>query len=105
MLGKKRLYVAMLRRYAAGQKGVCAQIHQALATGDIPTAERLAHTTKGVSGNVGATAIENLAGALEQSLKDYDPPIDVQRRLLDLETPLAALVGAIEVQLPAERFA
>jgi len=104
MLGKKFLYVAMLRRYVAGQRDVCAQIHQALAMGDMPTAERLAHTTKAVSANIGATDIQNLAAALEQSLKNYDPPVDVQRRLLELERPLAILIAALEAQLPADRF-
>jgi two-component system sensor histidine kinase/response regulator len=102
MLGKRTLYLAMLRRYVAGQKDVCAQIHQALAIGDMPTAERLAHTTKGVSGNVGATVVQDLAGALEQSLKDYEPPLDVQRRLLELESLLAVLIAALEARLPPE---
>jgi two-component system, sensor histidine kinase and response regulator len=102
MLGKQGLYLAMLRRYVAGQKDVCAQIHEALGMGDMPTAERLAHTTKGVSGNIGATAIQNLAGALEQSLREYQPPVDVQRRLLDLERPLAMLIEALEEQLAVE---
>ncbi|HWP12894.1 MAG TPA: response regulator, partial [Ramlibacter sp.] len=102
MLGKKPLYLAMLRRYVAGQKDVCAQIHHALAMGDMPTAERLAHTTKGVSGNVGATLIQDLAAALEQSLKEYQPPLDVQQRLLELERPLATLIAALDAQLPAE---
>jgi two-component system sensor histidine kinase/response regulator len=103
MLGKKALYLAMLRRYVSGQRTVCAQIHEALAMGDMPTAERLAHTTKGVSANVGATGIQNLAGALEQSLREYHPPVDVQQRLLELERPLAKLIGALELQLPAEQ--
>jgi two-component system sensor histidine kinase/response regulator len=102
MLGKRTLYLAMLRRYVAGQKDVCAQIHQALAIGDMPTAERLAHTTKGVSGNVGATVVQDLAGALEQSLKDYEPPLDVQRRLSELESLLAVLIAALEARLPPE---
>jgi two-component system sensor histidine kinase/response regulator len=105
MLGKRTLYLAMLRRYVTGQKGVCEQIHQALAMGDMPGAERLAHTTKGVSGNIGATGIQNLAGALEQSLKDYHPPLDVQQRLLELEGPLAALIEALEYELTAEQSA
>jgi CheY-like chemotaxis protein len=103
MLGKKPLYLAMLRRYVAGQRTVCAQIHDALAMGDMPTAERLAHTTKGVSANVGATGIQNLAAALEQSLREYHPPVDVQRRLLELERPLATLISSLEIQLPAEQ--
>jgi two-component system sensor histidine kinase/response regulator len=73
-----------------------------LANGDLAAAERLAHTTKAVSGNVGATGIQELAGALEQSLKDYLPPADVQQRLADLEKPLAALIEALEAQLPVE---
>jgi two-component system, sensor histidine kinase and response regulator len=102
MLGKQGLYLAMLRRYVAGQKDVCARIHEALAMGDMPTAERLAHTTKGVSGNIGATAIQNLAAALEQSLREYHPPVDVQQRLLKLERPLALLIEALEAQLAVE---
>jgi two-component system, sensor histidine kinase and response regulator len=103
MLGKKPLYLAMLRRYVTGQRTVCAQIHDALAMGDMPTAERLAHTTKGVSANLGATGIQNLAAALEQSLREYHPPVDVQQRLLELERPLETLISALEVQLPAEQ--
>jgi two-component system, sensor histidine kinase and response regulator len=103
MLGKKALYLAMLRRYVTGQRTVCDQIHEALAMGDMPTAERLAHTTKGVSANIGATAIQNLAAAVEQSLREYHPPVDVQQRLLELERPLATLIGALEAQLPVEQ--
>ena len=51
MMGKKSLYLAMLRRYLAGQRSVSAEMRQALAAGDRLTAERLAHTTKAVSGN------------------------------------------------------
>ena len=43
-----------------------------------------------------------LAGALEQSLKDYQPPADVQQRLRDLEGPMAALIEALELRLPVE---
>jgi two-component system sensor histidine kinase/response regulator len=102
MMGKKHLYLAMLRRYITGQKTVCEQIHSALANGDLAAAERLAHTTKAVSGNVGAAGIQALADALEQSLKDYQPPADVQQRLADLDKPLAALIEALETQLPVE---
>jgi two-component system, sensor histidine kinase and response regulator len=104
MAGKPKLYLAMLRRYVDGQRGVCAQVHEALAIGDIPAAERLAHTAKGVSGTIGAVQVEALAGALELSLKEYHPPVDVQRRLRDLEGPLAELVAALEVQLPLDEL-
>jgi CheY-like chemotaxis protein len=104
MSGKRKLYLAMLRRYVDGHRNVCAKVQDALAIGDIPTAERLAHTAKGVSGTIGATGIEVLAAALERSLKEYHPPIDVQQRLRDLEGPLADLVTALEVQLPLDEL-
>jgi two-component system, sensor histidine kinase and response regulator len=104
MAGKPKLYLAMLRRYVDGQRDVCAKVHEALAIGDIPTAERLAHTAKGVSGTIGAPQVEALAAALELSLKEYHPPVDVQQRLRDLETPLAELVTALEVQLPLDEL-
>jgi two-component system sensor histidine kinase/response regulator len=99
MAGKRPLYLAMLRRYVDGQATVCAQIQHALATGEISTAERIAHTTKGVSGSVGATEMESLAGALEQALRSYAPPVEVQRRLTELEVPLARLIASLELHL------
>jgi two-component system, sensor histidine kinase and response regulator len=104
MSGKRKLYLAMLRRYIDGQRDICAKVHEALAIGDIPTAERLAHTAKGVSGTIGATEVEALAAGLELSLKEYRPPVEVQQRLHDLEEPLAELVAALEVQLPLDEL-
>jgi two-component system, sensor histidine kinase and response regulator len=100
MMGKKSLYAAMLKRYLAGQQQVVAEIRQALADGDTATAERLAHTTKAVSGNVGATAIQERAAALEAAIGEHRDAGDLARCLDELEAPLARLL----VQL-GERFA
>ena len=69
MAGNRKLYRDLLTQYIAGQADAPARIQAALATGDRATAERLAHTLKGVSGNIGATVIERLAADLEQALK------------------------------------
>ncbi|MGA1328497.1 MAG: response regulator, partial [Rubrivivax sp.] len=69
VLGKVPRYVAMLEKYVAGQRNAIAEIRQALAAEDRDTATRLAHTTKGVSGNIGATVVQGLAEDLEQALK------------------------------------
>jgi len=100
MAGKKPLYLAMLRRYASGQGQAGQQIRDALAAGDSETAQRVAHTLKGVSGNVGATAIQELAGALEQALRDAQPLDEVRMRLVELEVPLGTLVATLQEQLP-----
>jgi two-component system sensor histidine kinase/response regulator len=102
MVGKKPLYLAMLRRYAAGQKDAVGQIRTALAASDKATAERLAHTLKGVSGNVGAVEVQNRAGAGEQALRDGQAPAEVEAHLQSLEVPLAQLMAGLQAQLPPE---
>jgi two-component system sensor histidine kinase/response regulator len=101
MAGKKPLYLAMLRRYASGQGPAGRQIREALDQGDAETALRVAHTLKGVSGNVGATRIQELAGAVEHALAEGQPADEVRMRLVELEVPLGTLVAALQEQLPA----
>jgi two-component system sensor histidine kinase/response regulator len=96
MMGKKSLYLAMLRRYAAGQEPVAGEIRQALAAGDRPRAERLAHTTKAVSGTIGATLVQDRAAALELAIREGCGAPDLDRLLEQLETPLRALVPALD---------
>jgi two-component system, sensor histidine kinase and response regulator len=88
MLGKKTLYLAMLRKYTAGQKDASRQIRQALDDGDWALAERLAHTLKGVAGTIGATRIPGLAAELEQALNTRAALDEVIRILGVLEIPL-----------------
>jgi len=101
MMGKKPLYVAMLRRFVAGQKSVPQEIRAALQQQDWVTAERLAHTTRGVAGTIGATQIPACAAALELALKERMSEPEIEQRLGDLQAPLARLVAALELQLPA----
>ena len=52
--GNRKLYVKILRQFAEQQGPALDQVADALATGDHALAERLAHTLKGVAGNIGA---------------------------------------------------
>jgi two-component system sensor histidine kinase/response regulator len=99
MVGKKPLYLNLLRRYAAGQKDAAVQARDAFARGDVAAAQRVAHTLRGVSGNMGAIRVEALAAALENALRDGQPGAEVARHLAALEPELDALVGALEAQL------
>jgi two-component system, sensor histidine kinase and response regulator len=102
MLGKKSLYAAMLRRYLAGQQQVVGEIRQALALGDTATAERIAHTTKAVSGNVGATVIQERAAALEAAIGEHGDPAGLARLLEELDAPLTSLLAALTERFAAE---
>ncbi|MEP6792090.1 MAG: response regulator, partial [Ramlibacter sp.] len=99
MMGKQPLYLAALRRFAGSHAGLASEIHEALCAGDLPAAERLAHTAKSVAANIGAMHIHNLADRVEMSLKEYHPPMDVQQRLDELKRPLAQLITALESRL------
>jgi HPt (histidine-containing phosphotransfer) domain-containing protein len=102
MMGKKSLYLAMLRRYAAGQRTVAQEMRQALAAGDRATAERVAHTTKAVSGNIGATLVQDRAAALELAIRDSSGAAEIERLLEELEAPLHELLAVLASHLPAE---
>jgi CheY-like chemotaxis protein/HPt (histidine-containing phosphotransfer) domain-containing protein len=69
--GNAELLGELLRKYARGQAGVPQAIRDALACGDRALAERLAHTAKGVSGNIGAKAAQESAAALEAAIRGH----------------------------------
>jgi HPt (histidine-containing phosphotransfer) domain-containing protein len=92
----------MLRRYVTGQSEVVHQIRQALASGDAATAERLAHTTKAVSANGGATFVQERAADLEAALRQGDDTHSVEPLVLALEQPMSDLLAALHSQLELE---
>ncbi|WP_053076795.1 PAS domain-containing hybrid sensor histidine kinase/response regulator [Caenimonas sp. SL110] len=92
MMNKKPLYLAMLKRYLAGQQHIARDIRAALSAGDVETALRHAHTSKAVAGNIGASLVQQAAGALETALGSGAPCAQVNDLLADFETPLGALL-------------
>jgi CheY-like chemotaxis protein len=103
VLGKKPLYLSMLRKFVAGQKSATAEILKALEGNDWDTAERLAHTLKGVSGNIGVTGLQQLVEKLEAAIKERQPRKVVDNRLDELKNPLENLIAQLEQKLPEER--
>jgi two-component system, sensor histidine kinase and response regulator len=99
VLGKLPSYLAMLERYVSGQADTVTALMAALAAGDRDTAIRLAHSTRGLSGTIGALAVQDCAGRLEQLLRD-DAPADVAQQQLDvLRQCLEPLVEALGAHL------
>ena len=68
--GNKKLYMNLLRRYVERQEDAVERIREALRAGDAVLAERIAHTLKGLSGNIGAVEAQAAAGELELSIHD-----------------------------------
>ena len=70
--GNKKMYLGLLKRFLDSQCDSHNQIKTALETGDIELAERLAHTTKGVSGNIGAMQLQKASESLERAIREND---------------------------------
>ena len=104
VLGKKPLYLSILRKFVASQKTATAKIHTALEGNFLNSAERLAHTLKGVSGTIGATDLQGLAEKLETAIKNNRSREEVDALLDALQIPLADLLSGLEQQLPEERL-
>ncbi len=68
--GNKQLYTKLLCKFKNGQESAVEQIEAALQLGDVETAARLAHTVKGVSGNLGADRLYQAAAELEKAIKE-----------------------------------
>jgi two-component system sensor histidine kinase/response regulator len=103
VLGKKPLYLSMLRKFVAGQKSAPAEILKALEANDWDTAERLAHTLKGVSGNIGATDLQRLAENLETAIREQQPRNELDDLLSALKHLLKNLIAQLEQKLPLEQ--
>lgn len=67
--GNATLYRKLLGRFMDQQRNVVEEIKQKLAAGDNETAERLAHTLKGVSASMGAKNLSESATVLDAALK------------------------------------
>jgi len=68
--GNAALLRRLLEQFAAGQAAAAEQIGRALGAGDPKTAERAAHTVKGVAGNLGMRRLHGAAERLERALRD-----------------------------------
>ncbi|NGZ04747.1 MAG: PAS domain S-box protein [Magnetococcales bacterium] len=102
VIGKRALYLSMLRKFVAGQSQAMEQVRTALAVGDRTTAERMAHTLKGTAGNIGAVIIQEEAARLETAIREGASDAVVADLMTSVDQPLQALVAALSVALQPE---
>jgi two-component system sensor histidine kinase/response regulator len=103
--GNAKLYVKLLRQFASEQAGAVEQVRAALATHDAQGATRLAHTLKGVAGNLGAAPAQEAAAAVERLLREGSAADAVDSALARLTEVLDPLLGRIRATLAAEATA
>jgi CheY-like chemotaxis protein len=69
LAGNEELYRKLLSKFRESNRDVVNEIKGLIDAGDMETAARLAHTVKGVAGNLGAEDLFPAAGELEKALK------------------------------------
>ena len=102
VLGKKPLYLSLLRKFVTGQSSVMEEILKALNGNHPDTAELLAHTLKSVSGTIGAFGMAQLARKLETAIRERSPREEIDARLEELEKVLGNFITQLEEKLSEE---
>jgi two-component system sensor histidine kinase/response regulator len=97
--GNAKLYRKLLHQFADQQSIAVAQISGALAASDHATAERLAHTLRGVAGNLGAATIQAAAAALEKVIRAQAPAAEIEAKLAYVASVLEPLLGQLRTSL------
>lgn len=92
--GNKRLYRDLLVQFATKQSEVSSQICAALQDGDRKLAERIAHTVKGVAGNIGLGKVFTAAEKLERAIREAHAGLPVL--LEEFDQVLSRQVQAIQ---------
>jgi signal transduction histidine kinase/DNA-binding response OmpR family regulator/HPt (histidine-containing phosphotransfer) domain-containing protein/HAMP domain-containing protein len=95
--GNVRLFRSLLSQFASGHEDAAARIGTALRTGDRKAAEAVAHTVKGVAGNLGIRRLRASAEALERALRRGDSA--ASETLSRFGSLLSAQVAAIRSAL------
>jgi PAS domain S-box-containing protein len=95
VMGKKPFYLDMLKKYIENQCDAPAQIRRSLKAGDYGTAERQAHTAKGVSGNIGATQLQELAARVEKAIKEHDTGESIENLIIPFAEAHSKLIAGL----------
>jgi two-component system sensor histidine kinase/response regulator len=101
MMGKRSRYVALLRGFCTSKANADLDIRRALAADCRQDAQRVAHTVKGLAGQIAAHGLQHEAQALEHALQNADSARELADRLDGFAHALAWQVAAIEQALGA----
>ncbi|MFA6921002.1 MAG: response regulator [Gallionella sp.] len=104
MGGSLAAYYSVLEKFRGNQDRAATALIESLAAGDRETAERLAHTLKGVAGTLGAETIRQQASELETMIRGGEDAAKIERLLSFLGEGLNALFAAIDRVLESHRM-
>jgi two-component system sensor histidine kinase/response regulator len=97
--GNRKLYLKLLRQFSEEQGSAVGAIATALERGDAALAERLAHTLKGVAGNIGAKPVQAAASTLEKLIRERADAGTIEPAKRQLATALDPLLAHLQPAL------
>lgn len=103
--GNEKLYVKLLHQFADQQADAPQQIAEQLAADDLATAERTAHTVKGIAGNLGARGVQTAAGDLEKAIRERAEPPRLEALRQKFSAELSDLLAQLRPALGAQPIA
>jgi two-component system sensor histidine kinase/response regulator len=102
VLGKVPMYLSLLRKYVETQAQASKELREALDVNDVSTAERVAHTSKAVNGNIGASILQAMAGELEQLIKRGAEKSLIETKVDAFDAVQTKLISTLNDALPQE---
>ncbi|WP_095162969.1 response regulator [Pseudomonas sp. Irchel 3F5] len=94
-MGKVELYLRLLRKFASSQQAFAAEFLAAQGQDDPSLTVRLAHTLRGAAASIGAMAVAEAAGALEQACLNGAQQHALVEQLAQLEHCLAPVLKGL----------
>lgn len=94
--GNKFLYIKLLKRFVKNDAKFESDFNEALNSGDMVTATRLAHTLKGTAATIGATTLTEYAKVLEMACKEHTNAAIIQSKLEQVIISLNSLLGGLK---------
>ena len=92
---KAALYLLMLSKFVKSQAAAVSNLQAALAQGDGASAERMAHTLKGLAASLGAEPLRQVAAELERALHEAAAPDTVAALCGRTGSALDALIAGL----------
>jgi HPt (histidine-containing phosphotransfer) domain-containing protein len=102
VMNKEALYTKMIKKYLVDQPKTIAELRQAIASNDLASAERLAHTSKGVNGNIGAKKLQSLSAEIEKSIHQKANSEKILSELDLLEKAQSKMIADLSKFYPLE---
>lgn len=96
-----KLYTKLLDQFQKSYASAATDIAANIQADDYETAERSAHTIKGLAGSLGATALQEVSAVLEKLCRERTEPAGINDTLGSFDKELTAAITGIREYLAA----